>query len=70
MKIIYTVSSKNMVDSNHEAYSSAEKDFAIRRSRYDTDIKIVEHQTNFLGKTTSSIILKEDIKESRRKIGF
>lgn len=70
MRVIYTVSSRNMVDNNHEAYSSAEKDFAIRRSRYDTDIKIVEHQTNFLGKTTSSILLKEDIKESRRKIGF
>lgn len=70
MKVIYIVSSTNTNDGRHEAYSSAEKDFAIRRSRYDTDIKIVEHQTNFLGKTTSSILLKEDVKESRRKIGF
>lgn len=69
MKIIYTVSSKNMVDGKHEAYSSAEKDFAIRRSRDDSNIKIVEHQTNLFGKTTS-ILLKEDVKESRRKIGF
>lgn len=68
-KIVYTVSSNNLKDVDHLAYSSAERDFAKRYLRYDSNIKIVEKQTNFLGKTTS-ILIKDDSKDMKRKIGF